>query len=167
MSNTIFDKKCQSSTSKKLFGICDDQEFPDKPAYIDELNGSKWIAVVVNEDLFEVTFSAIDHCVELKRSDGKMEKSCDGVLIYESNVIFVELKDRNIYGTDWIKEAENQLKSTINFFEGTHQASDFKQKRAYIANKAKPKFRSSQFLRMQQFLNEMGYVLRIENRIVL
>ena len=40
-------------------------------------------------------------------------------------------------------------------------------KKAYIANSEKPKFRESQKRRMDEFLTDTGYVLRIENRIIL
>ena len=58
---------CQCVTEKNLFGICDDPPPPQKQAYIDEVDGAKWIAVVVNEDNQEVTFTAIDNCIEIKR----------------------------------------------------------------------------------------------------
>lgn len=168
MSNTIFDnKRCQSSTSAKKFGICDDSERPAKPAYIDIQDGSKWMAVVVNEALHEVTFLAIDHCIEIKRHDGKMEKSCDGALVYESAIVLVELKDRNVSGAGWIKEAEKQLLSTINYFDSDIVTGGFKEKKAYIANRARPDFRQSQSQRMENFFKRTGFVLRIQNRIIL
>jgi len=167
MINTIFDKKCQSFSSAKLFGLCDDPAPSLKPAYIDEHDDSKWLARVVNEELFQVIFSAIDHCIAFKRNDGRMEKRCDGVLVYNSNIIFVELKDRNISGSNWIKEAESQLLATINYFESKNEGSNFRKKMAYIANRAKPYFRRGQISRMEQFQKSTGYVLRIEHKIIL
>jgi hypothetical protein len=38
-------------------------------------------------------------------------------------------------------------------------------KKAYIANKARPKFQDSQMQRMEKFKNDTHYTLRIENRI--
>ncbi len=80
MSINFSQAKCQGTTDKKLFGLCDDPLPSKNPAYIDEKDGSKWIAVVVNEDRHKVIFTAIDHCIEIKREDGKMAKRCDGVL---------------------------------------------------------------------------------------
>jgi len=166
--NIHFDElKCQSATESKLFGLCDDTPPPSRPAYIDERDGCKWIAVVVNEYRFRVMFTAIDHCIDLKNLQGKMVQRCDGVLMYDSTVIFVELKERDEKGSKWVKEAEKQLRSTIAFFEKTDNAEKYIIKKAYIANNKKPRFRESQAARMEQFLTKTGYILRIEKRIVL
>lgn len=159
--------KCQTKSNKKLFGLCDDPSPARNPAYIDEHDGSKWIAVVVNDECYAVTFTAIDNCIEIKRTDGRMDKRCDGVLAYNTNVIFVELKERGALGSAWVKDAELQVRTTIEYFENTEDSEDFSQKRAYIANSEHPKFKVSQIRRMEQFLTETGYILRVENRIIL
>jgi hypothetical protein len=167
MSVNFSEAKCQCITENKLFGICDDPPPPQKQAYIDEEEGAKWIAVVVNEDKQEVTFTAIDNCIEIRSKNGKMAKRCDGVLTFDSTIAFVELKERDEKGNKWVKDAEKQLRSTISCFEESKEAENYKIKRAYIANRDKPKFKVSQKDRMDQFLLETGYVLRIENRIIL
>jgi len=80
MSVNFSEAKCKYTTEKKLFGLCDDPPPPPKQAYIDEENGEKWIAVVVNDDRQRVTFTAIDNCIEIKSKNGRMAKRCDGVL---------------------------------------------------------------------------------------
>ena len=159
--------KCQSKSRKKLFGLCDDQPPLTNPAYIDENNGSKWVAVVVNEFHFEVIFTAIDNCIVLKREDGKMAKRCDGVLSYNDTIIFVEMKEKGPLGNKWVTEAEKQLMETLVFFEKEDIAKTFHYKKAYISNSLHPKFKVSQTRRMNQFLEKTGYILRIENRIYL
>jgi len=159
--------KCQTRSDKKIFGLCDDPSPAKNPAYIDELNGGKWIAVVKNEDRYSVTFTAIDNCIEIKRADDTMDKRCDGVLTYDSTVIFVELKERGALGSAWVKDAEKQLRTSISYFEDTDGAEDYTSKKAYIANSEHPKFKESQSRRMDQFLTDTGYVLRIVNRIIL
>jgi len=165
MSVNFSEAKCKYTTEKKLFGLCDDPPPPPKQAYIDEENGEKWIAVVVNDDRQRVTFTAIDNCIEIKSKNGRMAKRCDGVLTVGSTVAFVELKVRDEKGNKWVKDAEKQLRSTISCFEKTEEAEDYKIKKAYIANKERPRFKESQKERMNQFLIETGYVLRVENRI--
>ncbi len=167
MSINFFDVKCQTSSARKLFGLCDDPPPPLNPAYIDELDGAKWIAIVLNEDLYQVTFTAIDHCIIIERPDGKSAKRCDGVLTYNSTVIFVELKQRGASGNEWVKDAETQLRTTIGYFEIEDDAENYNKKKAYIANSEHPKFKESQVKRMEQFFDDTGYVLRIENRIIL
>jgi hypothetical protein len=165
MSINFSEPKCQDQTNKKIFGLRDDK--PGERARLDEKEGEKWIAVVHNEDRYEVVFTAVDNCIETKRADGKMDRRCDGILTYLSNIIFVELKKSDNGGTTWITDAEKQLRTTINYFEETEEAESFTQKIAYIANNDRPKFRHSQTRRMNQFLIDTGYVLRIVNRIIL
>lgn len=162
MKINFFDTQCQSQSSRKRFGI---RDLP--PAKIDEHDGTTWIAVVDNEYLRQVTFTAIDHCIEIKRADGKMEKRCDGVLTYDNHIIFLELKESNKKGSDWVKEADIQLRITIGLFEESDDAIKYNEKMAYISNSERPRFRQGQISRMEQFLTDTGYVLRVENRIVI
>lgn len=167
MNMSLLEERCQTSSSKKIFGLCDLPAPSTKPAYIDEENGGEWIGVVVNEYLCKVTFTAIDHCIDIHSPDNAQPKRCDGLLTYDDAAIFVELKDRSTKGNNWVKEAELQLRSTIHHFERTADAEDFRKKKAYIANSTRPKFKKSQTQRMEKFQIDTGYVLRIENRIIL
>ena len=164
----FFKSQCQSVSNKKRFGLCDEQDNKE-PAYLDEQNEDKWIAVVENEELKEVHFIAIDDCIDIWRDKEKkeMDNRCDGMLWYDKAVIFVELKERvSKKNTNaWVKAGEKQLKRTIEYFEKTEQSNNFREKRAYIANKAHPIFKESQLQRMKSFKQETGYTLRIENRI--
>lgn len=152
------------SSSKRRFGVCDPPASEEK-AYIAEGEGENWIAVVDNYYESKIKFVPVDHCINLRKPDGKMDNRCDGCLFYEKTVIFVELKDRNCKGNQWIKDAELQLRSTIRHFENEKQSEGFIVKKAYIANNAKPRFRSAQNTRMENFFAETNYVLRIENTI--
>ena len=154
--------KCQDNSNKKIFGLCDDK--PGQRAYLDEEDGSKWIAVVINDDRYKTTFTAVDHCLDLKRDDGKMAKRCDGFLSYKSTVIFVELKERDALGNAWVTDGEKQLRSSLKFFEAANYSLQFTVKKAYIANSQHPKFKVSQLRRMEQFLDDTGFVLRIEKK---
>ncbi|HAK76660.1 MAG TPA: hypothetical protein DCR35_10135 [Runella sp.] len=158
---------CQTQSNRKIFGLCDDPSPNKNPAYIDELDGSKWIAVVENEEKYPTTFTAIDNCTEIKSADDKMAKRCDGVLMYNSTVIFVELKQRGAKGNAWVEDAIPQLKSTIESFEKTELSENYNQKKAYISNSEHPKFKTSQIERMEKFYIDTGYILRIEARIKL
>jgi hypothetical protein len=173
MSINFFAAQCQDNSNRKLFGLCDDrpehrdETCPKERAYLKEDSGGKWIATVVNEERYEVTFTAVDHCIETKREDGTMNKRCDGFLSYDSSIIFVELKERGGLGNDWVIDGEKQLRASIGYFEAEDDSDNYSSKKAYIANKEHPKFKESQTRRMNQFLIDTGYVLRIENRIIL
>jgi hypothetical protein len=157
--------KCKTNSSRKTFGLCDDPPPAKNTAYIDEANGANWIAVIENESQQEITFTAIDNCIEILKPNGKMKQRCDGMLSYNTTVIFVELKDRDAQGNAWVEDAIPQLKSTIKSFEDTNMAHNFKKKLAYVANKQHPKFKSTQQRRMDAFYDETNYVLRIQARI--
>jgi hypothetical protein len=167
MSINFSQAQCQSITNIKLFGLCDDPPPNSNPAYIDSVDGAKWIAVVVNDYNYPITFTAIDNCITILRPDGKMAQRCDGMLSYNSTVIFVELKERAQLGSDWIKDAEGQLRTTIGYFEASAEAANFSVKKAYAANSEHPKFRTNQIQRMEAFFEDTGYVFRIENRIII
>jgi len=161
----FFPDEHKSHSSKKRFGICDTPPPPSLKAYIDEANGQDWIAVVDNYYQDEITFIPIDNCIEILRADSKMDNRCDGLLYYGKTVIFVELKTSGARNKNWIDHGQEQLRVTIGHFENSFEAEDFDVKKAYIANNAKPLFRSSMVGRMDNFFLDTGYVLRIENRI--
>jgi hypothetical protein len=165
MSEFFLEEYIQQSC-KKRFGVCDTPPPPSEKAYIDEDNGKDWIAVVENHDKKSISFVPIDNCIELRRPDNTMDNRCDGLLYYDTTIIFVELKNATSKGNDWIVHADKQLRATIGHFEISSHDKSIERKRAYIANSAKPRFRSSQAERMERFLSDTGYVLRIENRIV-
>ena len=96
-----------------------------------------------------------------------MDNRCDGCLFYEDTIIFVELKQRKGKGNQWIKDGEQQLRSTIGYFEQQEAARKFSIKKAYIANSERPLFRTGQAVRMDHFFSDTNYILRIENRITI
>jgi hypothetical protein len=67
----------------------------------------------------------------------------------------------------WKKDKDSQLRITINYFENTKEANNYEIKKAYIANSSYPKDNKKNMIRMDKFFNDTGYVLRIENRIVI
>src|ERR1700733_5706873 len=144
MSLNFFKNSCQGTSDHKLFGLCDDPPPSHDPAYLDEYNGAKWIAIVNNEYRSNITFTAIDNCIEILRSDGKAAQRCDGMLTFGDTVIFVELKERSASGNEWVKDAEKQLMTTISYFEKTEEAEEYPLKKAYIANNQHPKFKATQ-----------------------
>ena len=165
MSINFFDTNCQSQTNQPKFGLCDDPPPSKDPAYININDSRKWIAIVENNQEIEVIFTAIDNCIEIRRSNGKMDNRCDGMLTYNNNIIFVELKERKYRNSEWIEEGENQLRKTIAVFVNHNNLAIFKSKKVYIANRKKPQFQYSHKERMQKFRNDTGFTLIIQNTI--
>lgn len=74
-------------------------------------------------------------------------------------IIFIELK---IKDRDWIKDASEQLKSTIEYFKLTENINNFKYKKAYACNKQHPSFNFHHKEFMHKFFQETGIVLKSE-----
>lgn len=90
------------------------------------------------------------------------------MMVYEKNIIFVELKNtKGRSNKDWIVDGEKQLKSTIKHFKKNHTFESYDRKIAYISNKRKPEFRETQITRMAKFKENTEVVLRIEAKISL
>jgi len=169
MSVNFFKENCKHSSMKPVFGICDnvaDHGDTSQPAYLDENNGENWIATVDNHYRESICFYAVDNCVTFPvREDGTSLKRCDGFLSCNDTIAFLELKSRNEYGAKWIKDAEEQLRSAIHYFEKEPVSLKFQNKRAYAVNNMRPQSRLGQAERMERFLEETGYLLFIKARI--
>lgn len=163
MTINFFERACQDFTSGILFGICDD--VPSQRAYLDTLDSTKWVAIVDNSRAITVTFTAIDNCIEIRRADGTTESRCDGMLTFTDNIIFVELKERDVANSIWVKKGEDQLRNMINLFESNHDSAIYTIKKAYLCNKLKPNFPTGQMTRMQKFEDETGYIFVVQQTI--
>jgi hypothetical protein len=161
----FFDSKYQYRSARKLFGLCDDVPPPHQPAFLDEADGKKWIAVVENGYCYDVLFVALDNSISLQRPDGKSDRCSDGLLAFQATVIFVELTTAK--HKDWKEDKDNQLRITIKHFENTKEADKYKIKKAYIANSSYPKDNKKNMIRMENFFKDTKYILRIENRIAI
>jgi AMMECR1 domain-containing protein len=157
--------RCQSKTAKDRFGLVDSPSGAGKHAYVDELNPDIWNAEILNTQRVIVSFTAIDGCLDLRKSNHEEASRCDGMLTWNRSVLFIELKARKGKNKDWIRDGEKQLRSTIAMFEETDEAKDIHVKRAVVANSKKPQFRTGQMERMERFLAQTGYILRIEKTI--
>lgn len=156
------DAACQESTTDKLFGLCDAPPPPYTPAYInkDTVNKPNWIAEVINNDSKEVTFTAIDNCIEILRADGTAESRCEGMLTYDKTIIFLELKNRTASG--WLAKARDQLKITILLFEQNNDMSNYDTKRAHIANAQRPFFHSNYSRVIDEIKTETGFITEVK-----
>jgi hypothetical protein len=161
----FFKSTCQTKTNAALFGICDDNNQPEAPAYLNDTNSKTWTAEVRNDQKIEVTFTAIDNCIPIFRENGEMESRIDGLLTYNSDrLIFVELK---IVRESWIPGGIQQLENTIELFSAQNDLSSYKKRRAFLANKKHPRFKFSHKETMQVFKNKTGVRLIISANIKL
>lgn len=143
MSWIFLNSSCQESArNEQEFGICDNND--GTKAYTDITNPDKWIAKVLNPQEIQVSFIAVDKCI-LQDSDESGRGRCDGILITDNQLYFVELKNQM---KSWKTDAIEQLDSTIDFFKESHDISEFKHKKAYACNK--------KFKHFQEIDNELN-----------
>jgi hypothetical protein len=159
----FFENKCQTYSSQNKFGLCDDSAPATNPAYIDETNYTKWIGIVSNINNKKVIFYAIDRCITILRSNGDVESRCDGMIHYENNLTFVELKDR--CGRGWLGDGRRQLTATIDVFKLNYNVNNYNRIDAYICNKQRPITVHNYMNDIQLFKNDTGLILNVKQSI--
>jgi hypothetical protein len=160
----FFNTPCKELPRTDLkFGICDDQE--GERAYTNTDDDTKWIATVNNQNSRTITFTAIDHCMEIKKvGDKDQESTCDGMLTYAEGILFVELKDQKERG---IATAKAQLENTLKLFLLYHEDINYKYKKAYICNVKHPTFKVIDNETQKSFFSDYGFRLDINTEILI
>lgn len=159
----FFEGKCKTDSSKNKFGLCDDPPPAENSAYINEDDQAKWVATVNNENNKEISFYAIDHCVTILRPNGDRESKCDGILRFDNNLIFVELKDRSSKG--WLTKGREQLTTTIEKFSENYNISSYTKAEAYVCNKQRPMANTGNKELIQRFKDDTGLILKVQSTI--
>jgi len=162
----FFDIACKTQSNNSNFGLCDDSPPPEKPAYIEENDQSKWIGKVANPTNKNVDFYAIDNCVEILKPDGVSKESrCDGMLHFDNSILFVELKMRGSSG--WLIKARTQLTITLGKFQLDNSLVDFDKVEAYACNGLKPFANKGNNTELQKFKDETGLIMYAQQDIAL
>lgn len=159
----FFINTCKTNSNKNEFGLCDDPPPASNPAYIDENDKSKWIGVVKNKSNKGVEFIAIDACIDIRKRDGNLESRCDGLLSFENDLIFVELKFRE--GGRWLKKGREQLTITIDNFKANYNILDYNNVYGNVCNSLRPLSHSGHAANIQQFYDDTNLVLKSDNMI--
>lgn len=157
----FFEENCKHSIKEKEFGILDG--INTDPAFLSLNDKSKWIAIVENQKEILVDFYALDNCVKLMRNASEQEKSCDGLLVYQNNIVFFELKEVRVGG--WITGGVEQLEESIKSFSKNHDLFLYLKRRAFLANRKHPSFKYSKKELMEKFKVATGVRLIIHNVI--
>lgn len=163
MSIDFFVNTCKSTSNKAEFGLCDDPPPATNPAYIDEVDDSKWISIVKNSKIKEIEFIAIDACIDIRKSDGSLESRCDGLLSFDNSLIFVELKSRE--GGQWLKKGREQITITVNNFKLNYNINQYDNVFGSVCNSLKPQSHSGHAANIQQFYDETGLILKSDRNI--
>ena len=145
----------ESARNDAEFGVCDPGN--SQPAYT-TTDAKQFQATILNPHCHTLQFVPIDHNMNIRRTDGNLESTCDG-MIYDGKtcLAFIELKDKKV---GWANEAVEQLRTTIDLFELNHNAKDYKHRYAFAVNVQHPVFQHSFKEVMQQFTAKTKFILR-------
>ncbi|MCP1994379.1 hypothetical protein [Flavobacterium sp. HSC-61S13] len=161
MSWIFLNTHCQEATrTDTKFGICDNED--GTKAYTSNVSPEEWIANVVNASSKSVTFIAVDKCI-LQDADEPRRGRCDGILLTEEQLYFVELKNQM---RNWTTDAIQQLESTILFFKESHDINVFKHKKAFACNKKHKNFQEIDNETNLAFFRKHGIRLDIQAEII-
>ena len=138
-----------------------------KPAFTTAIKGVYPEVTIKNPSALDYQFVPVDHNIIIRRVNGDLEKSCDGMLYYggdRRNIFFVELKDRS---SNWINDAVEQLERTISIFNAKYPPASFGKKRAYAANRQHLSYHNSSSYRelSDTFRNKNHFGLCISGTI--
>ena len=124
---------CKKTTNESRFGLSDENAHKREPAFLDLNNELNWDATVLNPENKEVTFKAVDFCVDIFREGRDLIKRCEGFLFYENKILFVEVK-RGKTGR-WLSDAREKLQETISKFKESYPGGEFEILEPVVSNK--------------------------------
>ena len=158
----FFSTQCKEAARTDLrFGLIDDKA-KHPMAFSTTSNEKDWTAIVDNSKGKEVSFIAIDQCLEiLDEQTNEQESLCDGMLLFEDSIFLIEL-----FARDKAKnaEAEEQLKNTIRLLQYHHEPLP-KYKKAFICNQKHKRFQNIENAHQKRFVNETSFRLDINQTI--
>lgn len=155
----FFKTKCKFETTEAIeFGVHDELH-NDTPAYLVFDTEKSSMLRVLNATEKSVSFYPIDNCVKIyKENSTNKESICDGMLVYENNITFVELAESHHKS---VEECIDQVKSTISLFQKHHPVLNFSKKNAIVSNSARPSSTIS-YERCEEFREDTGFGLSVK-----
>lgn len=155
----FFKTSCEFETTKVTeFGIHDELH-NNTPAYLVFDNGKSSMLRVLNSKEKSINFYPIDNCVKIYKENSKdKESTCDGMLIFDNNLTFIELAESHHKS---VEDCIGQIKSTISLFQKHHPDSVFTKKNAIVSNLARPTSTISHE-KCQDFREENGFGLSVK-----
>ena len=85
------------------------------------------------------------------------------MLHYDTTLIFVELKDRD--SGRWLGKARDQLETTIDIYKANGDVNTYFRRYGYVANRQRPYFNAASPALAEQFEDDTGFVLVIDDFI--
>ena len=155
----FFKTNCVFKTTKVAeFGIHDELH-NDTPAYLVFDDEKSSMLRVLNSTEKSIDFYPVDNCVKIYKENSKdKESTCDGMLIYDNNITFVELVESHHKS---VEDCIDQIKSTISLFQKHHPHSVFTKKNAVVSNLARPNS-TIYYERCEEFRENTGFGLSVK-----
>jgi hypothetical protein len=156
---------CKRTINNAQFGICDRDSGKRKPAFVDINNKNKeiWDVIVENSEEKDITFKAIDFCVDIFRKAKELIKRCEGFLFYENKIIFLEIKNRT-HGR-WLADACEKFIETITKFKENYPDNAFEILKPVIANKCFFRTHQNEMVQKQRLKDNIGVEFQIKHTI--
>jgi hypothetical protein len=155
----FFETICGFETTQlEEFGIYDDPRNDEKSYLVFDVEET-WTLSVLNKNKKSIQFYPIDGCVKiLKENTNDKESTCDGMLLYDNQLILIELTE-DYYKS--VQDCIDQIKSTILLFIKLHPNLNLSKRFAVVSNLAKPNSTIS-FERCEEFREDTGFGLSIK-----
>jgi len=158
---------CKKTTNVRRFGVSDANSNNRLPAFIDTENEEVWDLIVENPSLKEITFKAVDYCVDIFRDNltvanqEQLIKRCEGFLNYDDKIVFLEIKNR---GTGrWLIDAREKFQETITKFKETYPENRFSIEKPIVANKKFVRTHQNEMVQRRILKNAIGIDFVVSN----
>jgi hypothetical protein len=150
-----------TESNLQQFGLYDEPDPIKAPAYILEAQRTKWIGIVNNPNQITVHFHGIDNDLTVRvykapPHEKEWESNCDGMLHYNNNVSFIELKERQ--GSGWLAGATTQLINTVKLFAMQQNLNDLDNVDAFVCNSMRPRSNGNHMKELQRFVDETAHL---------
>jgi hypothetical protein len=156
---------CKTTTNVELFGLSDSNSDRREPAFLDIGHVDIWDILVHNRNRKDITFKAVDFCVDIYRVGNELIKRCEGFLYYDNKIQFVELKNRK--KGRWLSDAREKFEETISRFMVAYPDQGFEILDPLVSNQLFPRVHQNEMVQKRMLKDSIGLQFRVETEIVI
>lgn len=158
---------CKSTTTITRFGLSDINSDKREPAFIDAADENSWDLTIENPSNKEITFKAVDFCVDIFRVGNDPIKRCEGFLYYENKIVFVEIKNRKSGRGGWLIDAREKFQETILKFKENYPDGQFEILQPIVSNKLFPRTHQNEMIQKRILKDEVGLEFQVMSTITI
>ena len=156
---------CKSTSKLSRFGLSDMNSDKREPAFIETSDENNWDLTVENPFNKEITFKAIDFCVDIFRDGDDLIKRCEGFLHYENKIVFVEIKNRA--KGRWLIDAREKFQETILKFKENYPTCQFEILEPIVSNKLFSRIHQNVMIQKKILKDEVGLEFQVKSTITI